>query len=91
MINLQQNNLNETARNIRKKVIEMCGNAGSGHCGGSLSAADILSVLYFNKMNTNPERPDWEDRDRLIASKGHCAPAVYAAIDRKSTRLNSSH
>ena len=50
--------------------------AKSGHPGGSLSAADIFTYLYFNEMNVNPEKPDWEDRDRFVLSKGHCCPSL---------------
>ena len=52
----------------------------SGHPGGSLSIADILAVLYFKEMKIKPENPQWEERDRLVLSKGHCAPALYAAL-----------
>lgn len=54
--------------------------AGSGHPGGSLSAADILAVLYNEAMRIDPERPDWPERDRFVLSKGHAAPALYAAL-----------
>ena len=70
----------ERARHLRKKTIEMIYGAGSGHCGGSLSAAEILAVLYFDKMRIDPANPAWPDRDRFVASKGHCAPALYAAL-----------
>lgn len=53
---------------------------GSGHPGGSLSVADILTVLYFNEMNIDPNNPKMEDRDRLILSKGHCSPALYSVL-----------
>ena len=55
----------------------------SGHPGGSLSAADIFTYLYFNEMNVNPEQPDWEDRDRFVLSKGHCCPSLYAVLALK--------
>lgn len=58
----------------------MLGRAGSGHTGGSLGAADIVTVLYFWEMNIDPARPDWEDRDRFVLSKGHAAPLLYAAL-----------
>ena len=57
--------------------------AKSGHPGGSLSAADIFTYLYFNEMNVNPEKPDWEDRDRFVLSKGHCCPSLYAVLALK--------
>ena len=68
------------ANKIRQHVIEMIYTAGSGHPGGSLSAADIITALYFHIMKHNPKKPDWEDRDRFILSKGHAAPALYAAL-----------
>lgn len=72
--------LKKTATLIRMGVIEGTFNAKSGHPGGSLSIADMLSYLYFEEMNVDPKNPKWEDRDRLILSKGHCAPALYAAL-----------
>ena len=58
--------LKEIAKNIRKGIIEQVYSAGSGHPGGSLSIADILTVLYFKELNINPKNPKWEDRDRFI-------------------------
>ena len=72
--------LEEKARKIRKHVINMIYEAGSGHPGGSLSCTDILTALYFNVMLHNPKVPDWIDRDRFILSKGHAAPALYAIL-----------
>jgi transketolase len=72
--------LEEKAKVIRRHIIEMIGRCGSGHPGGSLSAADILTVLYFHKMKIDPARPKWEDRDRLVLSKGHAAPVLYASL-----------
>ena len=57
--------------------------AKSGHPGGSLSAADIFTYLYYNEMNVNPENPQWEDRDRFVLSKGHCCPSLYAILAMK--------
>jgi len=65
---------------IRRDIIEMLGQAGSGHTGGSLSAADIVTSLYFWEMNINPEQPAWEQRDRFVLSKGHAAPVLYASL-----------
>ena len=65
---------------MRADIIRMLAAAGSGHPGGSLSACDILAVLYFDKMNVDPANPDWPDRDRLVLAKGHAAPALYAAL-----------
>ena len=72
--------LEEKARVLRSHIIAMVGEAGSGHPGGSLSAADIMAVLYFHHMNYDPARPHWEHRDRFILSKGHAAPVLYAAL-----------
>ncbi|HPQ02536.1 MAG TPA: transketolase, partial [Bacillota bacterium] len=58
----------------------MVGAASSGHPGGSLSAADIVTVLYFNKMRIRPDDPTWSGRDRFVLSKGHAAPVLYAAL-----------
>ncbi|RLF45556.1 MAG: transketolase [Thermoplasmata archaeon] len=68
------------ALEIRKWVIESVYRAGSGHPGGSLSVADIIACLYFHEMRHNPKDPRWPDRDRLVLSKGHAAPALYAAL-----------
>ena len=65
---------------IRMGVIEGTFNAKSGHPGGSLSIADVLAYLYFKEMNIDPKNPKWEDRDRFVLSKGHCAPGLYAAL-----------
>ncbi|NLA58412.1 MAG: transketolase [Firmicutes bacterium] len=75
--------LAKQARELRRRVIEMLGEAGSGHPGGSLSAADIITVLYWHEMNIDPARPDWPDRDRFVLSKGHAAPILYAALAEK--------
>lgn len=78
-----KNNLELTAYKIRKHAIDAIYSAGSGHPGGSLSIADILSVLYFKIMNVNPENPKNPERDRFVLSKGHCAPALYGALAEK--------
>lgn len=72
--------LRHKANEIRKDIIRMLGEAGSGHPGGSLSAADIVTVLYFHELRLDPERPDWPERDRFVLSKGHAAPVLYAAL-----------
>lgn len=74
------NELEEKARNIRKGIIDAVYSNKSGHPGGSLSIADIITVLYFNQMNIDEKNPKWEERDRLVLSKGHCAPALYSAL-----------
>ena len=65
---------------IRRSVIEMLAEAGSGHLGGSLGLADIFTVLYFNEMRHNSKSPEWIERDRLILSIGHVAPVLYATL-----------
>ncbi|HIV17987.1 MAG TPA: transketolase [Candidatus Merdivicinus intestinigallinarum] len=75
--------LQKTACRIRMGVIEGTFNAKSGHPGGSLSIAEDLAYLYWKEMRVDPENPQWEDRDRLVLSKGHCAPALYAALAEK--------
>lgn len=75
--------LKKLAVNVRKGVIEGTFNAKSGHPGGSLSIADIVTYLYFAKMNVDPANPDDENRDRFVLSKGHTAPALYAALAHK--------
>ena len=68
------------ANEIRKDIIRMLAEAGSGHPGGSLSSADILTALYFKVLRHDPRNPKWPDRDRVVLSKGHGAPALYAAL-----------
>jgi transketolase len=75
--------LKRISNNARINIIESIGAAKSGHTGGSLSVVDILTVLYFDKMNINPQNPKWKDRDRLVLSKGHAAPALYAVLAEK--------
>lgn len=75
--------LEETAYQIRRLAIEMITYARWGHPGGSLSMADILAVLYFLVMECDPQNPKWEGRDRLILSKAHASPALYAALALK--------
>ena len=70
------------AKQIRMDILEMTTEAGSGHPGGSLSAADIITTLYFHKLKHNPKKPDWPDRDRFVLSKGHACPALYSALAR---------
>jgi len=72
--------LTEKAAILRIEILRMLTEAGSGHTGGSLSAADIVTALYFSKMRHDPEDPKWSERDRFILSKGHAAPVLYAAL-----------
>lgn len=80
MTNEERAALAERARRIRGHIIRMLASAGSGHPGGSLSAADILAVLYFRRMRLDPANPRWPDRDRFVLSKGHAAPVLYGAL-----------
>ena len=68
------------AREIRRDILDEVYTANSGHLGGALSITDIITVLYFNELNIDENNPKWEDRDRLILSKGHCSAALYAAL-----------
>lgn len=72
--------LENMAKQVRRGIIEQVYQAQSGHPGGSLSIADILTVLYFNEMNIDEKNPKWEERDRLVLSKGHCSPALYSCL-----------
>lgn len=86
MASCEQQALDKLARQagvLRRHVIRMLGEAGSGHPGGSLSATDIMTVLYWHEMNTDPTKPDWPDRDRFVLSKGHAAPILYACLAEK--------
>lgn len=75
--------LKKTANEIRKGIVTAVHSAKSGHPGGSLSAADILTYLYFEEMNVDPKDPKKADRDRFVLSKGHIAPALYATLAEK--------
>ena len=72
--------LKEQAKTVRKEVIKMIYAAQSGHPGGSLSAADIMTALYFDELNIRPEDPKWPDRDRFVLSKGHVCPVLYTCL-----------
>lgn len=72
--------LSEIARNVRIGIIDAVHSAKSGHPGGSLSSADILTYLYFEEMKNDPQNPDMPDRDRLVLSKGHISPALYSVL-----------
>jgi len=75
--------LYQKATKLRKLVLQMIHQAGSGHPGGSLSALDIITVLYFYEMRIDSKNPNWENRDRFVLSKGHACPALYAALAEK--------
>ena len=76
----EKQQLKITAAKIRLNIIEGVFNAKSGHPGGSLSAAEIFTYLYFKELNIDPKNPKWDARDRFVLSKGHCAPGYYAAL-----------
>lgn len=92
--------LEDTARRLRVEILKMLNTSKSGHTGGSLSATDVLTALYFHKMRHDPANPAWADRDRFVLSKGHAAPALYATLaqagyfpmeDLKTLRRLGSH
>lgn len=92
--------LESMARQLRVEILKMLNTAKSGHTGGSLSAIDVLTVLYFHAMRHDPSQPDWPERDRFVLSKGHAAPALYACLaqagyfplgDLKNLRRLGSH
>lgn len=72
--------LTARAKAVRRQIVTMVHDAASGHVGGSLGATEILVALYFHLMRHDPTRPDWEQRDRFILSKGHCTPVLYATL-----------
>ena len=83
MTTTEKKQLSITACKLRMGVIESTHAAKSGHPGGSLSAADAFTYLYFKEMNVKPEDPHWADRDRFVLSKGHTAPGLYSALALK--------
>lgn len=76
----ERNQLQITACKVRMGIIEATHGAKAGHPGGSLSAADLFTYLYFKELNVDPANPKWEDRDRFVLSKGHTAPGLYSAL-----------
>jgi transketolase len=96
----QISELEKTSCRLRVEILKMLNTAKSGHTGGSLSAIDILTALYFRQMRHDPSNPLWEERDRFVLSKGHAAPALYACLaeagyfpreDLKNLRRMGSH
>lgn len=83
MDNARISELKRIANEVRKDIITEVYSASSGHPGGSLSIADVLTYLYFEKMNVKVDDPKWADRDRLVLSKGHASPALYAVLAEK--------
>jgi transketolase len=80
MDEITKNALEKTAKRIRYLLMDELGYLGIGHVGGSLSIVDALAVLYFDKMKIDPKKPQWEERDRFVLSKGHAGPALYATL-----------
>lgn len=80
MENVKKKELSVLACKARMGIIEGVYNAKSGHPGGSLSIADVMTYLYFSELRVDNQNPKWEDRDRFVLSKGHCAPALYAVL-----------
>ncbi|OGO80924.1 MAG: transketolase [Clostridiales bacterium GWC2_40_7] len=80
---MQNHELLEISKEVRRNIIKMLGAAKSGHAGGSLSMVELLVALYYKKMNFNMKYPQWEERDRLVLSKGHGAPGLYAVLAEK--------
>jgi len=80
MEKLYGNDLKLVAAKARLLALDAIYTAASGHPGGSLSCMDVVTALYFNEMNIDPANPKWEDRDRFVLSKGHCAPALYSVL-----------
>ena len=77
---MNKEELMKMSKQIRSDILEQVYSASSGHPGGSLSIADIMTVLYFDELNIKPENPNFDERDRVVLSKGHCAPALYACL-----------
>src|SRR3954451_6622949 len=80
MQKLKTPELESRAKESRKLILKMLAEAGSGHPGGSLSAIDIITTLYFNEMNHDPKNPQWADRDHFVLGKGHGVPALYTTL-----------
>ena len=80
---MNKENLVSLSKNVRKNIIEMIYESKSGHPGGSLSCADILTYLYYEEMNVEVNNPKWDKRDRFVLSKGHAAPALYSVLAEK--------
>ncbi|MCK4947285.1 MAG: transketolase [Candidatus Aureabacteria bacterium] len=80
MVKYEEKSLKRKAAELRIEIVDMITRAGSGHPGGSLSAIDLLTVLYYSIIKVDPQKPDWNERDRFVLSKGHAAPAIYAIL-----------
>ena len=83
LLTKKKKDLAELTKKIRRNIVKMTHHAGSGHPGGSLSATELLTVLYNEHMKVDPNNPDWEDRDCFFLSKGHCTPVYYSVLAEK--------
>ena len=72
--------LSKICRQVRRDIITMTANSGSGHPGGSLSAVELMTSVFYNHMRLDPKNPKWDGRDRFVLSKGHSAPCYYAVL-----------
>jgi len=79
-VTFNEQEFNRTASELRYVITDMMCRSGSGHIGGALSLVEIMMTLYYRSMKTDPKNPKWEDRDRLVLSKGHAAPVLYATL-----------
>jgi transketolase len=79
-VSFNEQEFNRTASELRYVITDMMCRSGSGHIGGALSLVEIMMTLYYRSMKTDPKNPKWEDRDRLVLSKGHAAPVLYATL-----------
>ena len=77
---MNTNELSKVCRQVRRDIIEMTGNAGSGHPGGSLSAVELMTSVFYNHMRLDPKNPTDPNRDRFVLSKGHAAPCYYGVL-----------
>lgn len=75
--------MKQIAKEIRRLTVDCIASLGQGHIGGSLSVVDVLTILYYKHMNIDPKNPKMEGRDRLVVSKGHAGPGVYATLAHK--------
>lgn len=80
---MQYTDISQVAKKMRRDILQMTSSAGSGHPGPSFSILEIIAYLFFSEMRLKVNQPDWEDRDRFVLSKGHAAPALYAALHEK--------
>ena len=90
MNDIEKKELKKTACRVRMGILDATYAAQSGHPGGSLSAADLFTYLYFRELRIDPKNPKWEDRDRFVLSKGHTAPGLYSGENRDCSRYRGA-